>query len=124
MKKGAATLVQRLAAPSATPSPPRGHLFWHGQRETPARFCTDILPGAPLCPKGSCRGSLACASRSKTPLRPRNRRDLAGEDHFFLLVDNDARRHHDHQALRFAAVADVFHEAVDVRYLAQDGRTE
>src|SRR5579884_4319222 len=60
----------------------------------------------------------------RSPLRSWYRRDLAGEDPFLFLVDDDARRHHDHQALRLAAIADVLEEAADVWDLTEDRRTE
>src|SRR5665213_61973 len=47
----------------------------------------------------------------------------AGLPGFFFLLNDDARRHHNQQALGTPAVADVLEEAVDVRNLAQDRRS-
>ena len=46
--------------------------------------------------------------------------DLNAQSLFFLFLDDDPRRDHHHQALRFAADADVLEQAVDVRQLAQE----
>ena len=43
---------------------------------------------------------------------------------FFLFLDDDPRRDHHHQALRFAADADVLEQTVDVRQLAEDRHAE
>src|SRR5207248_3127358 len=48
----------------------------------------------------------------------------AGLADLFLLVDDDARRHHDEEALHLAAVAGVLEEPVQVRDLAQHRRAE
>src|SRR5579859_5546683 len=87
-----------------------------GDRRTPKRYAQargqrNRRPAAPVL--------VDLATRSW----PRNRGDVAEEDLLLFLVDDDARRHHDHEALGIAAPAHVAEQTIQIRNLAQDRRS-
>ena len=96
-----------------------------------AASCADACGSGTGAKRDAHRGGLRRASQNAFRAVASVR--WCGSDHggklnaqafFFLFLDDDPRRDHHHQALGFAADADVLEQAVDVGKLAQDRHAE